>query len=258
MLLGFGAINRRVLELLKARESQVEIAGIIARQPTGLEASGIPTLATAAQLVAAEPDMVLEAASREAVREWGGSVLRAARRFVVSSSSAFADEALLDSLRAVAKAEGSQIVLSPGAIGGVDALSAAARAGLHEVRHRIIKHPSRWGQSAVGAQGASSDSAGPIVLFRGSARVAADRYPLNANVTVVTAMAGLGLDRTIVELIADPSSQHNRHELHVSGACSSFTLAIENYPLASNPKSSEQAALALVRLAENDSADFAL
>jgi aspartate dehydrogenase len=257
VLLGFGAINQRVEQLLRSRQVDVEIVGVIVRRQSALVPAGVARIASADQLVAVKADVVLEAATREAVAEWGEAALRAASKLVVSSASAFADDSLLHRLRSIAREQGSQLVLSSGAIAGVDALSAAARAGLQEVRHRIVKHPDRWGQAAANA-GAFSSQAGPVVLFRGSAREAATRYPLNANVTIVTALSGIGLDATVVELVADPAVTRNRHEIHATGDFGTLQITVENRPLAQNPKSSELAALALVRAAENHYADLVI
>jgi aspartate dehydrogenase len=100
-----------------------------------------------------------------------------------------------------------------------------------------------------------NDTGSPVVLFEGSAREAATRYPLNANVVVVSALSTVGLDQTRVELVSDSTAATNRHEIHAVGDFGSLTLTLENRPLASNPRSSELAALALVRLAENEVAE---
>jgi aspartate dehydrogenase len=162
---------------------------------------------------------------------------------------------LLSRLRDTARECSSQLLLSPGAIAGVDALAAAALAGLHTVRHRIVKHPDRWGhiESTDARSGQSR-----FVVFRGAAREAARHYPLNANVSIATALAGLGLDATIVELVADRDVTCNRHEICALGHFGRLEIVIENRPLPSNPKSSELAALALVRTIENLSAHLVL
>lgn len=234
--------------------------GVIVRRASSLPrdiAARAAVIADPAELAALAPDMILEAASQDAVREWGAVALRSARRLVISSASAFVDEELLSDLRRTAQQSSSQLVLSPGALAGVEALSAGARLAIRTVRHRIIKSPRSWGPT-TDACGESPDSGRPVVLFEGSAREAAKRYPLNANVTVVSALASLGLDRTVVELVSDPSAVANCHEIHASGDFGSMIVKIENRPLHSNPKSSELAALALVRLAENEVADIVL
>jgi aspartate dehydrogenase len=261
VLLGLGAINRRVADLLRSRQSTAIIVGVIVRRhPESLSANlieGAATISSPSELIAIAPDVILEAASQEAVREWGAVALRTARRFVVSSTGAFVDDALLCNLRETAKRFKSQLVLSPGALAGVEALSAAARLGMHEVCHRIVKSPSSW-DVAAGQDGLLPGSRAPVVLFRGSAREAATLYPLNANVAVVSALSSIGLEDTVVELVSDPSAVGNRHEIRASGYFGSLAITIENRPLQANPKSSELAALALVRLAENEVAELIL
>jgi aspartate dehydrogenase len=257
VLLGFGAINQRVAQLLRTRGSKVDIAGIIVRRSASYDIEGAARIEHPAELAALKPDFVVEAATREAVRAWGEPALRSARRFVVSSGSALADDELLRKLRETAQQCGSQLVLSPGALAGIDGLAAAARLPLREVCHRIIKSPASWG-TAVGPEALSAATNDPIVLFRGSAREAASRYPLNANVTIVSALSGMGLDATTVELICDPLAVSNRHEIQATGDFGSLLVRLQNRPLQSNPKSSELAALSLVRLLENETSDLVL
>jgi aspartate dehydrogenase len=259
VLLGLGAINRRVVGLLFSRQSGASVVGVIRRHPESISREEMPwavPIKDPADLVSIAPDIVLEAASSEAVREWGDIALSVARRFVVSSSSAFVDHELLCRLRETARRHGSQLVVSPGALAGIDALAAAARLGIHEVRHRIIEPPSSWATHANQAMaGVSSER---VILFRGSAREAARQFPLNANVTIVSALSAIGLDRTIVELVADPATDSNSHEIYASGDFGSLVVKMENRPLASNPKSSELAALALLRLVENEVTEFVI
>jgi aspartate dehydrogenase len=102
VLLGYGAINRRVATLLQSRASAAIIVGVMVRRPQSLGSdilNGAAVIASAADLIAAKPDVILEAASREAVCEWGCLALRTARRFVVSSGSALVDDHLRWSCR---------------------------------------------------------------------------------------------------------------------------------------------------------------
>ena len=73
---------------------------------------------------------------------------------------------------------------------------------------------------------------------------------LPANATVVTSLAGIGLDKTKVELIADPAARLNGHHITAQGGFGRMSIMLENNPLATNPKSSELTALSLVRLIE--------
>lgn len=259
--IGWGAIASRVAELLaERRPAGVEIVAVAVRD-AGRERSGIPAgarlIAMPDELAGLDIEMVIEAAGRPAVAIWGEAALRHAGSFVVSSTSAFTDEALLDRLIAVALENGSRIMVPPGALGGMDALAAAAVLPLDDVVHTIIKPPRAW-QGTKAAELVDLDALSQrTVFFTGTARQAASEFPQNANVAVISALAGIGLDRTRIELVADPSISRNCHRLRASGAFGRMDMLFENEPLKTNPKSSEMTALNLVRLVESQLAPLA-
>jgi aspartate dehydrogenase len=253
VFIGYGAINSRVGELLKKRGVPVEIVGVATRDDPAERAripQGVKFLASPAELAALKPDLVVEAAGRAAIDAWAPAALAAAPCTIIASTSAFTDDALLPRLVAIAEKHGSRIVLPSGAIGGIDAIASAATLGLDSVVHEIVKPPVAW----KGTQAETLLDLDALterkVFFTGSARDAASRYPQNANATVVTSLAGIGLDKTRVELVADPAVQRNGHRITAEGGFGRMTIQLENNPLATNPKSSELTALSLVRLIE--------
>ncbi|MGE7472308.1 aspartate dehydrogenase [Bosea sp. NPDC003192] len=254
-LIGWGAINRHVVRLLSqsAVARDVAIAAIGLRSPDC--AQGIPAgaalLTDPQQLAGLDLDIVAEAAGQPAVAAWGESALRHAGLFAVTSAGALADTTLLDRLIAVADANGSQLVVTPGALAGIDALAAASALPLDEVVHGIVKPPAAWRGTPAESLVALDDLTEPVSFFTGSAREAAQCFPQNANVAVISALAGIGLERTRVELVADPGITANCHRLSARGAFGRLSVTIENRPLADNPKSSEMAALSLVRVIGN-------
>jgi aspartate dehydrogenase len=253
-LLGWGAINRRVAELLSQRSSDSVAIVAIGKRDVAAVASAPENaviLATPQELAGLDLDLVVEAASRDAVALWGDSALRCARGLVVTSTSAFCDTALLDRLIRVGEEHGSQLIVSSGALAGVDALSAASAMPLDSVVHRIVKPPIAWRGTAAESMIVLDDLTRAVTFYSGTAREAATLYPKNANVAVISALAGIGLDRTRVELVADPDVRDNSHRLSAVGAFGKLEIRIENRPLAANPKSSEMAALSLVRIVEN-------
>ncbi|MHC2017575.1 aspartate dehydrogenase [Methylobacterium sp. CM6247] len=259
-LVGWGAIARRVTHLLDARGSDVVLAGVGTRvRPDEADLPAwIRWLPEPAALAGVEPDMVIEAAGRAAVEPWGLVALRHAESFAVSSTSAFCEAGLLDRLVAAAEAHGSQILVPTGALAAVDALAAASILPLDSVTHRIVKPPVAW----IGTPAAEwIDLDGlteATTFFEGTAREAARLFPANANVAVITALAGIGLDRTRIALVADPRATGNGHRLQATGAFGTLDMSIENQALPANPKSSELTALALVRIIENQRAALAL
>lgn len=253
-IIGWGAIASRVAQLLAERQrDDIEIA-VVAVRDTARD-RGLPSNARVIshpdELSDLDLDMIIEAAGRPAVEVWGMAALRHARRFAVSSTSAFTDEALLDRLLATARETGSRIVVPSGALGDLGMLAAASILPLDEVTHSIVKPPRAW-RSTKAEEFVDLDAlAARTEFFAGTAREAAAAFPQNANVAVITALSGIGLDRTRVVLVADPSILRNVHEIRASGAFGKLELKLENEPLAANPKSSEMTALSLVRLIEN-------
>lgn len=251
---GWGAIATRVARLLAERGAPADIVAVAVRDV----GKARPDMPAGARLIS-EPhelaglglDIVIEAAGRLSVPVWGEAALRHAKRFAVSSTSAFCDEALLARLVGVARESGSQLVIPPGALGGMDALTAASATHIDEVVHSIVKPPRAWRGTAAETLLDLDALTEPKTFFSGTARRAADAFPQNANVAVISALAGIGLDRTRVELVADPAASRNSHRLRASGAFGRMELLFENEPLTTNPKSSELTALNLVRLVEN-------
>jgi aspartate dehydrogenase len=250
---GWGAINSRVGALLVQRSADVEIVGVATIDTAEARAAipeGVRFLADPAELKELHPDLVVEAAGRSAIDRWAPAALANASALIIASTSAFTDDALLPQLKQIADANGSRVIIASGAIGGLDALVGAAVLGLHRVVHQIVKPPKAW-KSTPAEQLVDLDRLNEKkTIFSGTAREAASLYPQNANATVVTSLAGIGLDKTTVEMIADPQATKNRHRIAAEGAFGKMEIVLENNPLATNPKSSELTALSLVRLIE--------
>jgi aspartate dehydrogenase len=261
VFIGWGAINTRVGALLTQRNTAVEIVGIATLDTPESRAAippGIRFLTSPRELAVLRPDIVVEAAGRAAIDIWAEAALAAAPAMIVASTSAFCDEPLLTRLVDVAGQHGSRIFIPSGAIGAVDALASAAVLGLDEVTHQIVKPPVAWRGTPAEKLLDLESLRERAVFFSGSAREAASRYPQNANATVVTALAGVGLDKTRVEMVADPAVRINGHRIAARGAFGRLEILLENNPLATNPKSSELTALSLVRLIEHQTHAIAI
>jgi aspartate dehydrogenase len=245
-LLGGGTIARLVLEQAAAGNLPgVEIVALVGRRAASRGAAlarefSLPYLLGREALIARRPDAVLEAASHEAVREHLVALLEAGITVVVLSAGALADAPLQAAAEAAAAAGGARLLVPSGGIGGLDALNAACLAGVDEVTIQVAKPPAAWkGIAYVERLGLQLDSLdAPRVLFDGPAREGVPHFPQNVNIAAVLALAGVGLDRTRLRVVADPALKLNTHTIRVAGRAGRFTVVLENVPTPDNPKTS--------------------
>ena len=85
----------------------------------------------------------------------------------------------------------------------------------------------------------------PLCVFRGTPREAAIGFPANLNVAVALSLAGIGADKTTLEIWADPALTRNTHRIEVDSDSASFSMAIENIP-SDNPKTGRITALSVI------------
>lgn len=205
---------------------------------------------TVADFLASGVTVVAECAGHAALASHGPDILAAGCDLVVAAVGALADEALETRLRSAA-AGGGRLVIPAGAVGGLDALAAARRAGLSSVLYVGCKPPAAWVGTAAEKMVDLSALSGAEVFFTGSAREAAQTFPQNANVVAAIALAGLGFDKTRVSLTTDPNAKGNSHTIEAEGAFGHMVVEVEGRPLPDNPKTSMLAPYSLARAVLN-------
>ncbi len=199
------------------------------------------------ELLALKPEIVVEAASQGAVREYGEKVLRSGSTLLVMSVGALLDDELRERLTKAALETGSKIVVPSGAIAGIDAVKALAVAGITRVVLRTRKPPKAFeGSKHVEKLGIDLSSIKePKVLYRGTAREAIKEFPANINVAATLTLASGA--NVLVEIVADPTISRNVHEIVVESKAGRVTLKIENVPSEKNPKTSKLAIYSAIR-----------
>jgi len=256
-LLGGGIIARLLLEHLRDAAQGARVVAIAGRG-AGSKAAllarefGVPYGVGREALLEARPDVVVEAASHEAVREHAEALLEAGIAVILLSGGALADDALRERLEAAARRRGAMLQVPSGGIGGLDALKAACAAGVEEVSIAVTKPPRAWkGIAYVERLGIDLDRLeGPATLFEGSAREGVPHFPANVNIAAVLSLAGAGFDRTRLRVVADPALEFNTHFIRIRGATGTIDLKFESVPSPDNPKTAMLAcysALAAVR-----------
>lgn len=235
-LIGLGAIGRALVDLIaRDRASPLVVVGALVRDVVRHERDGVKTVASLSELMDLEPNVVAEAAGHSAVREWGPQCLRASIPLVMLSVGALADPSLEDELRACALEGDTRLELPSGGVGGLDVIASAANGGIDRVVHTLVKPPRALGV----------DVDARTVIFAGTAREAAAKFPQNANVAAAIAFAGVGLDRSQVVIVADPEATTNRSEIEVIGTFGRAAVVIDNKPSESNPKTAAIVAMSL-------------
>lgn len=202
-------------------------------------------------LLAGAPDLVVECAGHAAVKAHVPALLRAGVDVVQVSVGAMADAALETELRQAAQAGGARLILPPGAVGGVDLLSALSAAGGLDVTYRGVKPPRAWVGTPAETLCDLDALSGRTVFFTGTAREAARDFPKNANVAATLALAGAGFEATKVELIADPAAPGNVHSYEVRSDIAHIRMEIENLPSAGNVKTSVSTVYSVLREIRN-------
>jgi len=261
-IIGGGTIARLILEHMKRGDlADTEVVAILGRSTASrgkllAEEHGVTFVATLQALIAARPDVVVEAASHQAVRAYAEPLLARGTALIVLSGGALCDDALRDTLERAARASGALLYVPSGGIGGLDALKAACLAGVNTVTIAVTKPPAAWkgipyvDELAIDLDGLRERR----VLFEGTARAGVPHFPANVNIAAGLALAGIGFDRTRLRVVADPALTYNTHHIEVSGASGDFSMKFENVPAPDNPKTAWLAcysALAALRAAKN-------
>lgn len=247
-ILGGGTIARLFLEHIRRGDlGDIAVTAICGRAPASAGAGlakeyAVPFVVGVQALLDLKPDsrpqVVVEAASHDAVREHLVRLLSARIGVIVLSGGALVDDALRAAAEQAAHANSALLYVPSGGIGGLDALKAACIAGVDEVTIQVAKPPAAWKKIAfVEALGVDLDALREErILFDGSARDGVPHFPQNVNIAAVLSMAGIGFDRTRLRVLADPGLTHNTHTIRVRGSSGTITIVLENVPAPENPK----------------------
>ena len=250
-LIGNGAIAKLVAQFC-AQQKKLEVVAALGLPADTVSVGAHPLVRTLPELLGFEPDIVVECAGHSAVAAYAAPVLAAGLDFIIVSTGSLADEALWNAVKAAADTSTGRVKLVAGALPGVDALASGKLAGLTKVTLRSSKPPRAWKGTPAERTHDLDTITAPTVIFAGNARQAALTFPKNANVAATAALAGLGFEATMVQLVADPGVTQNVHHLEAEGVFGRLNLKIEANPSPDNPKTSHMAALSIMRLLQNE------
>ena len=245
---GLGAIGQEVARAIDAGIDGLDLVAVSAanidKHRGWLDKLGKTPAALPIAELADAADIVIECAPSKLVRSIVAPVVSRGKTAVVLSVGALLEN---EDLIALASAHGGQIVVPTGALIGLDAMTAAAVGTIHSVR-MVTRKPVAGLLGAphliehkINIEGITE----PLKIFEGSAREAARGFPANLNVAVALSLAGIGADRTRVEIWADPTVTRNTHRIEVDSDSARFSMGIENIP-SENPKTGRITALSVI------------
>ena len=250
---GLGAIGKSIAKSLAAGKVPGVVLTAVSAKDHVKAASFVASLAhpvkvlTIAQLEP-EADLVIECAPAALLSEIVTPFLKAKKQVVVLSVGALLFH---PELIEAAKTQGGVIHVPTGALIGLDAMIAAAEGTIHTVRMVTRKPPNGLAgaphliENKINIEGLTQAKK----VFEGNARDAAKGFPANLNVVVALALAGVGPEKTLLEIWADPSVVRNTHTIVVDSDSAKFTMTMENIP-SENPKTGRivaQSVIALLR-----------
>jgi aspartate dehydrogenase len=247
---GLGAIGRTVARRLDEGLPGARLTAVAVRDQAKahafLESLAQPVPVVQLGALHEHADVVVECAPSALLTQIAAPTLKAGKKVVVLSVGALLDAPQLEAL---AREHGGQILVPTGALIGLDAMSAAAEGTIHSVR-MVTRKPVAGLLGAPFLREHNIDISGltqPLKLFSGSAREAARGFPANLNVAVALSLAGIGPDRTELEIWADPTVTRNTHHIEVDADSARFSMTIENVP-SENPRTGRITALSVIAL----------
>ena len=249
-IVGLGAIG---LEIAKTIDSEklpnMSLVSVSSRDLTKAQ-NKLETLKSKPKLTNIDEtvilsDIIIESAPAAIFDEIAEATIEAGKIFIPASVGA-----LLPRMHLIdrAKETGAKVIVPTGALIGLDAVRAAAEGKVESITLKTRKPPTGLAgaphliENNISVENLTE----PKLVFEGTARDGARGFPANVNVAAALSLAGIGPDRTTLQIWADPSVDRNMHTIEVEADSARFTMTIENIPTEENPKTGKITALSLI------------
>ncbi len=182
------------------------------------------------ELLALKPKVIVEAASQQAARDYVPKIVATGTDLIVMSTGALLG----------LNVDLSRVHVPAGAIGGLDALSSAALAGIDEVVLTSRKNPKALGKN----------NKEETVIYEGYAEEAVKLFPREMNVAATLALT-VKPAKVKVQVVSDPTVNRNTHEIQVKWQFGEMSLRFANDPHPDNPHTSALAAWSAIKLLQS-------
>lgn len=251
---GLGAIGMRVAEAVARGEvAGCRLVAVSANDQTRAagRVAGFPSPPAVADLedLAEVADAIVECAPAAVFDRIAGPVVERGKTLLPLSVGALLQH---PELIETARANGGRIIVPTGAIIGLDTVRAMAVGKIHAVTLETRKPPNGLAgaphliENGIDISGLNA----PMRVFHGTAREAAIGFPANVNVAAALALAGLGPERTQVEVWADPTIDRNIQAVSISSDSGEATMTMRNIPSDENPRTGRIVAQSVIATLE--------
>ena len=251
-IIGCGTIGSEICKAIDSGIVSGEFTGVcdideaVAQELTGRLKNKIPVLSRMDLIQAS--DLIVEATNRNEAPEIVRNTLESGKSIMVLSVGGLLDH--IDNFKTLAQDKKCFIYVPSGAIAGLDALKGAMISKVSSASLTTRKPPKGLAGAPYVLENHINleEITEPTVVFSGSATEAVPAFPANINVAAALSLAGIGPDKTVVKIIADPACDRNTHEVNVEGDFGKLLTRTELLTAPHNPKTSLLAALSAISL----------
>jgi aspartate dehydrogenase len=242
-LAGFGTVGQDVARRLTAGAIPgVELTAVTARdldkaRTNAAKLNPAPQVVPLSELTR-HADVICECATAEACPDIVRMALAAGRTVLVVSAAGLL---ALPEVEDLARQSGGRLRIASGALPGLDSLRCAREGTIKSVKLTSRLRPNSLAHEDYvlerGFDFVNQPPTEPVCVFRGIAREAAKAFPRHFNVAVALSIAGVGFDRTEIEVWADADIPGAIHKVDVIADDIELSMTSRNRPSA-NPRTS--------------------
>jgi aspartate dehydrogenase len=254
-IIGYGTLGRSISELIESGQAgNVGLQAILVRNPLGpLDNSPDHCTVTTIEddFFNQQLDIIIEAAGHHALQLYGEKVLSSGSDLIILSVGALANQDFYKDLQAAATINNKQMIIPSAAIAGLDRIAAGVLGEIEEITLITRKQPKSWYGTIAEEKVDLETISEPFCIFDGNARDAAKLFPENVNVSAALSIAGIGFEKTKVQVYVDPTIYMNTHTIVAKGFFGQMEISIQNKPYKQNPKSSPIVAMSVAKVLQN-------
>jgi len=242
-IVGMGVIGTHIARAIDEGIPGVALAGVTVRSQA--KAAGFKALPL--ESLIRESDLVVEAATQAALRDFAPSVLGAGKHLMVLSVGGLVGT--LEEWTRLAEKHGCRILVPSGAIAGLDGMKGAREGGITAVTMETRKPPrglagAPWIEERKIDLDAITEE---TLIFEGPATLAVKAFPANVNVVAAVSLASVGPEKTRIKIFAVPGQLRNQHRVTVEGEFGRLVVEVENAP-SENPRTGKLSYLSAIAM----------